>query len=52
MQPRRITLDVIDPLASGEWDAELCRLFGVPLELLPPIGPSSGELGTLRAGRR
>lgn len=27
------------------WDADLCRLFGVPIECLPPIGPTSGDLG-------
>jgi glycerol kinase len=36
-------------LATGEWDAELCRLFGVPMQLLPPILPSVGEFGI--AGR-
>ena len=39
-------------LASREWDPELCRLFGVPIEALPPIGPSAGELGALDAGGR
>ena len=35
-------------LATGEWDAELCRLFGVPMQLLPPIRPSIGEFGIAR----
>ena len=35
-------------LAGGSWDPELCRAFGVPVEALPRIGPSAGELGTLR----
>ncbi len=35
-------------LATGEWDAELCRLFGVPMQLLPPILPSVGEFGIAR----
>lgn len=39
-------------LATGEWDADLCRLFGVPLEALPRIGPTSGDLGTLPGGAR
>jgi glycerol kinase len=34
------------------WDAELCALFGVPMEALPAIGPSSGDLGTVRCGAR
>lgn len=28
--------------AAGEWSAPLCELFGVPLEALPEIAPSSG----------
>jgi glycerol kinase len=27
------------------WDEELCDLFGVPLSVLPDVGPSSGRLG-------
>jgi glycerol kinase len=37
-------------LESGEWDGELCRLFGVPIEALPAIGPTSGPLGTFAGG--
>jgi glycerol kinase len=37
-------------LATCEWDADLCRIFGVPIEALPRIGPSTGELGTLPCG--
>lgn len=37
-------------LATGEWDAELCRLFGVPMAALPRIGPTSGGLGALNGG--
>ena len=32
------------------WDAELADLFGVPLSVLPEVGPSSGRLGTTDAG--
>jgi glycerol kinase len=32
-------------LRSGAWDPELCSLFGVPLEILPQIRPSSGYFG-------
>ncbi len=35
-------------LATGEWDSELCRLFGVPMHLLPPIRPTVGEFGVAR----
>jgi glycerol kinase len=34
-------------LATGDWDADLCALFGVPINCLPRIDPTSGELGTL-----
>lgn len=39
-------------LATGEWDADLCRLFGVPMDALPTITPTSGPLGTLPGGAR
>lgn len=39
-------------IATGAWDAELCRLFGVPIEALPAIGPTSGALGDLPGGLR
>ncbi len=32
------------------WDAELADLFGVPLSVLPEVGPSSGRLGVTAAG--
>lgn len=32
-------------LASGEWSAEMCELFGVPLDALPEIVPSWGVIG-------
>ncbi len=31
----------------GEWDAELCGIFGVDPATLPPIGESAGALGEL-----
>jgi len=35
-------------LATGTWDGELCRLFGIPMEALAPIGPTAGvELGRI-----
>lgn len=37
-------------LATCEWDGELCRLFGVPIEALPAIHPTTGPLGTLPGG--
>ena len=32
-------------LASAQWDPELCRLFGVPIDLLPPIRSTTGDFG-------
>ncbi len=32
-------------LASRQWDPELCALFDVPIETLPPILPTVGDLG-------
>jgi len=39
-------------LETGTWDAELCNLFGVPIDCLPAIGPTSGDLGVLPGGAR
>lgn len=37
-------------LAIGAWDPELCALFSVPIEALPTIRPTTGDLGTLPGG--
>lgn len=34
-------------LASGQWSEELCRLFGVPIECLPTIVSTTGDLGSV-----
>ncbi|MFT5504749.1 MAG: glycerol kinase [Planctomycetota bacterium] len=34
-------------LESGQWDQQLCDMFGVPLECLPEIVPTSGYLGSI-----
>lgn len=34
-------------LGTCDWDPELCRLFGVPIESLPPIGASTGDFGAI-----
>ena len=39
-------------LDTCTWDAELCALFGVPIEALPAVGPSSGDLGMVRCAGR
>jgi glycerol kinase len=33
-------------LESAQWDPELCRLFGVPIEVLPEIRPTAGNFGS------
>ena len=38
-------------LGDEGWDPWLCERFGVPLDALPPIGDSIGELGVLRHER-
>ncbi len=37
-------------LETCAWDADLAALFGVPIEALPAIGPTSGDLGRIRCG--
>ena len=32
---------------TGQWDEELCGLFGVPIEALPEILPTTGDFGTI-----
>jgi len=40
-------------LHTGQWDPELCELFGVPSETLPEIVPTTGDFGCIVAqGRR
>ena len=38
-------------LSACAWDPDLCALFGVPIECLPAIVPSTGDLGSLAGGR-
>lgn len=37
-------------LATGDWDPELCRLFGVPVEALPPIAATLAPFGEIAGG--
>jgi len=32
-------------LQTGQWDQSLCDLFGVPIDVLPTIVPSTGDFG-------
>jgi glycerol kinase len=34
-------------LETGRWDAELCRIFGVPMEALPEIRDTAGDFGEI-----
>ncbi|WP_160003840.1 FGGY family carbohydrate kinase [Rhizobium sp. 18055] len=34
-------------IVTGQWDATLCDLFGVPMECLPPILPTVGDFGSI-----
>ncbi len=36
-------------LQSGQWDSELCDLFGVPIDALPDIVASTGDFGALKS---
>jgi glycerol kinase len=38
---RTMLLDI----GSGQWDADLCRIFGVPMSLLPEVRDCAGEFG-------
>lgn len=35
-------------LAAGAWDEDLCRVFGVPVEALPPIRATVDDFGSWR----
>ena len=35
-------------LESGDWDHELCDLFGLPVGALPTLRPSAGDWGSFR----
>ena len=37
-------------IGSLQWSADLCKLFGVPIEVLPEVRPSSGSFGVTGAG--
>jgi glycerol kinase len=39
-------------LSTSQWDPQLCELFGVPIETLPKIVPSSGDFGVVHSKGR
>jgi glycerol kinase len=48
--PSNASRTMLFDIARGSWDPELLELFGVPERSLPAVGPSSGPIGTTRAG--
>jgi glycerol kinase len=32
-------------IRTGQWSVELCEIFGVPMDILPEVRPSSGRFG-------
>ena len=36
-------------IATGEWDAEICSLLGIPMSLLPEVRDCAADFGTTRA---
>jgi glycerol kinase len=43
--PTNASRTMLMNLATGEWDADLCRWIGVPVSMLPQIVASSGVIG-------
>lgn len=48
--PTNASRTMLFNLHSGAWDEELCRLFGIPMAVLPEIVSTSGDWGTTDAG--
>ncbi|MFZ4515396.1 MAG: glycerol kinase GlpK [Acidimicrobiia bacterium] len=44
--PSNASRTMLFDLRTGEWSPELCDRFGVPLDVLPTIYPSSGRIAT------
>jgi glycerol kinase len=47
--PTNASRTMLMNLATGDWDHELLSIFGLPLEMLPMIVPSSGVCGMAAA---
>lgn len=43
--PTNASRTLLFDLRSGAWSSDLCELFGIPMEMLPEIRPSSGTFG-------
>jgi glycerol kinase len=47
--PSNASRTMLYDIDAGKWSAEMCELFGVPVELLPEVRPSSSDFGITRA---
>jgi glycerol kinase len=47
-EPSNASRTMLFDITRGDWDQELCELFGVPVQALPPVRTSCGEIGTSR----
>lgn len=52
VDPANASRTLLWGLLKGDWEAELLRLFDIPLEALPEVVPSLHDYGTLVAGGR
>ncbi len=43
--PSNASRTLLYDIVAGGWSAELCELFGVPIDALPSVRPSAGVLG-------
>lgn len=48
MEPSHACETALFHTASGEWSEELCEVFGISPQLLPPLKSSGTELGKIR----
>jgi glycerol kinase len=46
--PSNASRTMLYDIHEGAWDPELLELFGVPERALPPVGPSSAEIGVTK----
>jgi glycerol kinase len=47
--PSNASRTMLFDIRTGEWDAELLELLGVPAQSLPEVRPSSGQIAVTRA---
>jgi glycerol kinase len=47
--PTNASRTMLYDIDAGSWSPELCALFGVPMDLLPEVRPSSGPFGETTA---